>query len=140
MGKYTGSILLVFAAGCAGGLANSITVWLFGTLGITPALGVSIAPALTPDWLYPRIVWGGIWGFLFLLPFLRDNYLLRGGIFSLGPTLVQLFIVFPFKGDKGLMGIDLGTLTPLFVVFFNLVWGVKAAILLKIADKGQGGK
>jgi hypothetical protein len=61
-------------------------------------------------------------------------------LFSLGPTLVQLFIVFPFKGDKGLMGIDLGTLTPLFVIFFNVVWGIKTAILLKIADKGEGGK
>jgi hypothetical protein len=137
MKKPTKKLLLVFSAGCAGGLANSITVWLFGLLGITTLLGVSISPALTPEWLYPRIVWGGIWGILFLLPCLRGNHLLRGALFSLGPTLVQLFIIFPFKANKGIMGVDLGTLTPFLVVFFNLVWGIKAAILLKIAEENH---
>jgi len=53
---------LVFAAGCIGGLANSISVWGMGKLGITGAMGVSIAPDWSPAWLYPRIVWGGLWG------------------------------------------------------------------------------
>ena len=61
--------LIVFAAGCAGGLVNSIVVWLFGHLGITTALGVNIVPNLTAAWLYPRIVWGGIWGVSFSLAF-----------------------------------------------------------------------
>ena len=121
----------VFAAGCAGGLANSITLWLFGLLGITTALGVQLAPQLTPGWLYPRIVWGGIWGVLFLLPLFKDSYLKRGFIYSLGPTLVQMFVVFPFKANKGMMGLELGTLTPVFVIFLNAVWGIKAAYLLK---------
>ncbi|MBW2028583.1 MAG: hypothetical protein JRH06_04440 [Deltaproteobacteria bacterium] len=132
MGKLTRKILLVFAAGCAGGLASSIVVWLFGLWGITTTLGVKIAPALTPGWLYPRIVWGGIWGFLFLLPILRRSTVIRGFLFSLGPTFVQLFIVLPMKAHKGLMGIDLGILTPLFVLFFNFVWGFKAAFLVKL--------
>ena len=46
--------LICFAAGCLGGLINSLAVWLFGDLGIPRALDVSIAPALTPHWLYPR--------------------------------------------------------------------------------------
>jgi hypothetical protein len=58
---------LVFAAGCLGGLVNSLAVWIFGDFGITAALGVKIAPQLSPAWLYPRLVWGGIWGLLFLL-------------------------------------------------------------------------
>lgn len=138
MNKLTRNILLVFSAGCAGGLANSIVVWVFGLLGITTSLGVNIAPTLTPAWLYPRIVWGGVWGFLFLIPLLQHNHLLRGALFSLGPTIVQLFIVFPLKAHKGVMGLDLGILTPLFVLFFNAVWGIKAAILLKMAEKDRG--
>ncbi|MBW1999399.1 MAG: hypothetical protein JRJ29_15740 [Deltaproteobacteria bacterium] len=126
-------ILLVFAAGCAGGLANSIAVWLFGLWGITTALGVKIAPDLTPAWLYPRIVWGGIWGFLFLVPILRRRTISRGFLFSLGPTVVQLFYVFPLKTYKGILGIDLGILTPLFVLFFNFVWGFTAAFVLRLA-------
>jgi hypothetical protein len=120
MNKLTRNILLVFSAGCAGGLANSIVVWVFGLLDITTSLGVNIAPTLTPAWLYPRIVWGGIWGFLFLIPLLHHNHLLRGAFFSLGPTIVQLFIVFPLKAHKGVMGLDLGILTPLFVLFFSM--------------------
>lgn len=118
---------IAFAAGGAGGLANSLTVWLFGFLGITAALGVGIAPALSAAWLYPRIVWGGLWGFLFLLRVVPGNWILRGILFSLGPTLVQLLVVFPYKADKGMFGLELGTITPLLVLMFNLVWGLIAS-------------
>ena len=132
MGNPAGRLSLVFAAGCLGGLVNSLAVWLSGMYGITSAIGVKIAPQLSAAWLYPRIVWGGIWGFLFLLPLLRRKLLIQGLIFSLGPTLVQLFVVFP-KAHKGMMGLDLGTLTPLAVVVFNAVWGVTAAVWLRWA-------
>jgi hypothetical protein len=59
----------------------------------------------------------------------------RGFIFSLGPTLVHLFVVFPSKANKGVMGLDLGLLTPLFVVVFNAIWGWTAAIWLKSVGK-----
>ena len=132
MGNPAGRLSLVFAAGCLGGLVNSLAVWLSGMYGITSAIGVKIAPQLSAAWLYPRIVWGGIWGFLFLLPLLRRKLLIQGLIFSLGPTLVQLFVVFP-KAHKGMMGLDLGTLTPLAAVVFNAVWGVTAAVWLRWA-------
>lgn len=124
--------MIVFAAGCIGALANSLTVWFFGDAGINQALGVSIAPALSPAWLYPRIVWGGIWGLLFLLPFLNSKPVTKGSILSIFPTLVQLFIVFPYKVDKGIAGLELGLLTPLLVVVFNLVWGVVTALAIRL--------
>jgi hypothetical protein len=135
MRNLSKNISMVFAAGCLGGLVNSLAVWIFGDLGINAALGVKIAPALTPQWLYPRIVWGGIWGFLFLLPLMRSRILSRGIIFSLGPTLVQLFVVFPLKAGKGYMGLDLGTLTPLLVFIFNAIWGITTAIWLRWASR-----
>jgi hypothetical protein len=135
MRNLSKNISMVFAAGCLGGLVNSLAVWIFGDLGINAALGVKIAPALTPQWLYPRIVWGGIWGFLFLLPLMRSRILSRGIIFSLGPTLVQLFVVFPLKAGKGYMGLDLGTLTPLLVFIFNAIWGIATAIWLRWASR-----
>ena len=125
------NLLIFFAAGCLGALANSIAVWLFGDIGITTSFGVSIAPSLTPGWLYPRIVWGGIWGLLFVLPMFQSQLLLKGAVLSLFPTAVQLFVVFPFKADKGMAGFDLGLYTPLFVIFFNWVWGVVAALAIK---------
>ncbi len=127
------TLLIVFSAGCLGALANSITVWLFGYFGITAELGVSIAPTLTPNWLYPRIVWGGIWGLLFLLPIFKSKYLLKGTVLSLFPSIVQLFVVFPYQAGKGMAGLDLGQLTPLFVLFFNWIWGVVSAIAIKLS-------
>ena len=127
------TLSLVFAAGCVGALANSLVVWLFGDMGINAALGVKIAPKLTPAYLYPRIVWGGIWGFLFLLPIMRRSLIARGLLYSLGPSLVMLFVVFPMKAKKGMLGLDLGSLTPVLVLFFNAVWGVSAALWLRLS-------
>jgi len=115
---------MLFSSGCLGGLVNCLAVWFFGAVGITTAVGVRIAPALTPPYLYQRMVWGGIWGFIFILPILRDSIWSRGILISLGPTIVQLFIVFPIRLDKELMGLELGQLTPLFVFIYNAIWGV----------------
>ena len=135
MNNLAKKLSLVFAAGCLGGLMNSLAVWIFGVIGITSALGVKIAPPLSAPWLYPRLVWGGIWGLLFLLPLMQKRFLFRGLIYSLGPTIVQLFIVFPMKASKGVMGFDLGLLTPLFVFVFNAIWGLTAAIWLRWVNK-----
>jgi hypothetical protein len=127
------NLLICFAAGCLGALANSITVWFFGDMGLSQKLGVAIAPHLSAAWLYPRIVWGGIWGLLFLLPLLRSKPLLQGFVLSLAPTAMQLFYVFPVQAGKGIGGIELGLLTPLLVVFFNWVWGIVTAYTIKLA-------
>lgn len=124
-------LLIFFAAGCLGALANSVVVWLFGDLGITKSLGVSITPALTASWLYPRIVWGGIWGLLFFLPLVNSKPFFKGTLLSLFPTIVQLFIVFPYKAKKGVAGIELGLLTPALVFVFNWVWGVVTSLTIK---------
>jgi hypothetical protein len=124
------SLSLCFAAGAAGALANSVVAWLSGQIGIPHALGVSLAPAWTPAWLYPRIVWGGLWGFLFVLPLTAD-VLRRGLIVSLGPALFQLFVVFPYWQGKGVAGLELGAATPFFVLLYDAVWGVVASWWLK---------
>jgi hypothetical protein len=130
MKDFFKDLTMVFSAGCLGGLTNSLAVWIFGAIGITAVFGVGIAPSLTPAWLYPRIVWGGLWGLLFLLPVLKGSCYLRGLVYSLGPSIVMLFIVFPLKAGKGVMGLDLGAMTPVFVLIFNAVWGLTAAAWL----------
>jgi hypothetical protein len=128
-------ISLVFAAGCLGGLINSLAVWIFGEIGITSAIGVKIAPKLSPLWLYPRLIWGGIWGLLFLVPLLPKRIFTKGLVVSMGPTLVQLLVVFPMEAKKGTLGLDLGWLTPVFVIAVNAIWGWTAAIWLKLVGK-----
>lgn len=134
MKHFAQKVTRYFSAGSLGALANSLAVWIFGVFGITTGLGVTIAPALTPPWLYPRLVWGGIWGLLFFLPLLKHNTFLRGLVLSLGPSIVQLFVVFPVKAQKGVLGLDLGTLTPLFVLIFNAVWGLVAVYWIKYVE------
>lgn len=129
------NLSLAYTAGSVGGLINALAVWVLGVLAITGALGVKIAPALTSAFLYPRLAWGGLWGFLFLLPFLRNSPVLRGIVYSMGPTLVQLFVVFPFMAQKGMLGLQLGSLTPLLVVFFNIIWGITAAYWLYFVEE-----
>jgi hypothetical protein len=126
-------LLIYFAAGCLGALMNSLAVWLFGDIGITKHFSVSIAPSLSAAWLYPRIVWGGIWGLLFFLPMLNSKLIRKGSLLSLFPTAVQLFIIFPFKANKGIAGLELGQLTPAFVIFFNWIWGVVTALTVKFS-------
>ena len=126
------NLLVYFACGSLGGFANSLAVWLFGKYGITKMLGVSLAPGLSPEWLYPRIVWGGIWGLAFILPFMKSRLINKGLVLSLLPTLYMLFVVFPHS-HQGMFGLGLGTLTPVFVVFFNMVWGFVAGLTIKVA-------
>jgi len=135
MKNFFRKLSLVFASGAFGALVNSAALWLCGKYGVTAQFGVKLAPALTPAWLYPRLVWGGIFGVLFVLPLAQNRPFLQGLLISLGPTIVQLFVIFPYQLNKGMMGLELGSLTPLFVLFFNAVWGVAAALWLWASQK-----
>lgn len=130
---------ICLAAGAFGAIINSLVVWYFGRKGIPQRFGVTIAPALSAGFLYPRLVWGGIWGVLFSVPLWRDGFwtgvFSRGILFSLLPTLFQLFYVFPVLMGKGMMGAGFGKLTPVFVCFYNAVWGFSAALWLYAARR-----
>jgi len=132
MSQLAKKLSIFFSAGCLGGLLNSIEVWMVGLLGISTGLGVQIAPDLSPEWLYPRVVWGGIWGVLFFIPVLNTRPFAKGILFSLPLSLVQLFVVFPLKLNKGILGLELGMLTPAFVIVSNVVWGLGAAYWLRL--------
>ncbi|MGE5893283.1 MAG: hypothetical protein ACM34I_04445 [bacterium] len=119
-----------FTAGALGGLANSLAVWFFTTTGFAADVGVNLHllhPSLTSSWLSPRLVWGGLWGFLFLIPVLKKSVLLRGLVFSIGPSLFMMFMAFPKMG-YGVYGLSLGTLMPFLVILFNALWGIAAAL------------
>jgi hypothetical protein len=135
MRRLAKRITVAFSAGCLGALANSLMAWLMGLYGVAQELGVQIEPQLTLWWLYPRIVWGGLWGILFALPMLRNSVWKRGIVVSLGPSLFQLFVVFPYLTGKGILGLELGDLTPLLVVLYNAVWGVVAAMWISFVKE-----
>ena len=77
MRQFLDRASMSFAAGAFGSLIASLAVWAAGAYHLTARLGIDIAPSLTPNWLYPRIVWGRAWGFLFMLPLIRGRWWLR---------------------------------------------------------------
>jgi len=125
--------LLVFAAGSLGALVSALAMWLAGRYGLTQALGVRWAPALSAHWLYPRIVWGGLWGFLFLLPLFGSRWLLKSLVLALVVTLIKLFVIFPYSTSYGVAGLELGLLMPLVVYVFTFIWALTTAISLRLA-------
>ena len=122
---------IAFTAGLIGGLVNAWLVWTLGQNGLPRQFGVAIAPSWSTMFLYSKLVWGGLWGLLFLLPIWRGGFWIgifsRGFFLSLGPSLFQLFYVFPVLQHQGVLGLHLGSLTPLYVVLMNLAWGLTAA-------------
>lgn len=128
MSKNSALLAVCFAAGLLAALGNSLFVWVCGKWGITAFIGVKIAPTLKLAWLYPRLIWGGLWGlgyfFTIGAPRFRRHWIRKGLWFSLLPSAATLFYFFPYQQKLGMAGFELGMLTPLFVVIANLVWGV----------------
>jgi len=127
--QKNGALLAVcFVAGLLGGLANSLFVWACGEWGVTALIGVKLAPALKLSWLYPQLIWGGIWAlpyfFSIALPRYRRHWVRKGFWFSLLPSAAMLFYFYPYIYHQGMAGFNLGTLTPFFIVVANLVWGL----------------
>ena len=120
-----------FTGGAIGGLADSINIWVLSHTGITSLLGVTMKPEFTPPWLYQRMVWSGLWMLLLLLPIWQKRTALRGCIFSLLPSAMMLFMVFPGMG-KGMLGLGFGVLTPVIVIGLNFVYGIIAAFWYKL--------
>lgn len=127
-------VSLVFAAGAFGGLVKALTAVSFTQLGLSAALGSRMARLLSPVLVYDHVVWGGLWGLLFLLPTARLSLYSRGVLFSLGQTLVQLFLIAPKMGH-GFLGLNMGLGTPFLVAFFGVVWGLAAATWLGLTGE-----
>jgi hypothetical protein len=114
---------ILFALGAFGGLVTAAVIWIAGLAGVTGLFGVAIAPPLTAEFVYPKIVWGGLWGWLGFLPLMVRGWVSRGILISLVPTAVAWFYFLPADG-AGLLGLSLGLLTPLVVLGFTMVWGL----------------
>jgi len=120
-------ISAAFAGGALGGLVDSFNIWFMGKVGISDLIGLTMKPEFTAPWLYQRMVWGGLWMLLLLLPFLRDKVLLRGCLFSLLPSAMMLFLVLPGMG-KGILGLGFGAVTPIVVIGLNCIYGMVASL------------
>lgn len=120
-------ISAAFTGGAIGGFVDSFNIWFMGKVGISDLIGLSMKPEFSAPWLYQRMVWGGIWMLLLLLPLFKKKVVLRGCVFSLLPSAMMLFMVLPEMG-KGMLGFGFGTVTPLVVIGLNCIYGIVAAV------------
>eukprot|EP00892_Ulva_mutabilis_P002746 jgi/Ulvmu1/12472/UM009_0124.1 len=124
---------VVCFGGAVGGVFNAITEPIFEFFHIAGAHGF-MTRLHDPDasdaivFAGHRVLWGGIWGLLYLLPMHKSvkNFWLRSVIFAIIPTLFALLVSIPAMSDgAGLFGIHLGIFTPLFVYIATwLTWAV----------------
>lgn len=119
---------LYFTAAALGGLAVVLTAWAFGQYGVADLFGVAIKPTLAKGLIYKQMVWGGIWGLIFLLPIAIKPLWLKGLVMTLAPVIVALVFFIP-KGPGGFLGQNLGTLTPLYIFLINIPWGLVTAYM-----------
>ena len=134
MRNFFAWVSVCFAGGVFGGLISSFLLWMAGAYGWTAALDVNMAPQWTLAWLYPRLVWGGLWGLVFVPRLLPESIFWRGLAAGLVPSLAELLIVLPNQLEKGLWGLDLGSLTPVVVIVINAVWAWAAVLWMRLAD------
>ena len=87
--KPVSAVLRSFAAGAFGGAANVlalIIIWHWFIPG-PPQTADVLKPLL-----YKQMVWGGIWGFAFLIPVMTRNWALRGVVWGVAATAVALWV------------------------------------------------
>lgn len=115
-----------FTGGALGALLDSFNIWAMGKIGLSDFLGITMKPEFTAPWAYKRMIWGGIWMLLLLLPLMKNRPILRGMTVSLVPSAMMLFMVLPEMG-KGLFGLGFGTLMPVVVICLNFIYGIFAS-------------
>ncbi len=129
-------ITVCFCAGMLGALCSSLVAWKSGQMGFPAMAGVRMTPALTTDWIYSRLVWGGLWGLAYFLavgPLKSRRHWARKGLWiSLLPTLFQLLVVYPYMTSYRWLGLELGQLTPLFIFAYNLIWGLCTGVFCRL--------
>lgn len=127
-----GQLSLSFASGAVGAIVNISAAWIFYRMGLFQLLGCNLSVTANKQWIYSRLVWGGIFGLFLVLPILTNSVLKRGLLLGLLPAAFQLFVVFPIFLHQRVMGFNHGLTTPLFVIALNLLWGIAAAGWLKM--------
>ena len=124
--KIVRNISLAFTGGAIGAFIDSFNIWFMGKVGISDLIGITMKPEFTTPWVYKRMIWGGIWMLLLLIPVLKNRLCLRGMLFSLVPSAMMLFMVLPSMG-KGILGLGFGTLMPVVVIGLNFIYGIVAS-------------
>ena len=116
-----------YAAGALAALLTSLVLWIavrakLGAL-CDVELGKLFPGGLDPYWLGWRVLEGSLFALAWPLARGRGLTPVRAGLLvSLLPSLRELFLRLPNAG-YGMLGVQLGALTPVVVLAANALWG-----------------
>ena len=127
MSSTARAVALCFAAGAAAGFLKCVAAWLALRYGVAAQFGAHVAGSLAPAAIYPRVVIGGLWGLLFLLPMARNSVLVSGLLWGVVVAAAEL-VLFPLIGGRTPALLNM---TALFALLLWLLWGVLDALLLR---------
>lgn len=100
---------------------------LFGFLSLPRLIGVDLVADFNLVDLVSDILWGGVWGLLFLLPFLENMLTLKGVLIGFFSFCVQLLVTVSYIHHHPITIND-----PLLLIGYllglNVFWGVVASI------------
>lgn len=136
MPKSSALFAVCFVAGMLAAVISALFVWLCNKWGITTFLNIQISQTFKLSALYPQIFTGGLWGLLYFftvgIPRHRRHWIRKGLWFSLIPSLVTLFYLYPQVYHKGLAALDLGMFAPLLIVTTYLIWGFSIGFFTRL--------
>ena len=110
---------LAFASGCFGVILFYLVLRAGIASGLVNPPEAALKFLTSKAFLYRSVVWGGIWGFAFMIPFLKGKWWLRGPIVGAAATLVAIFV---FRGGQADLTFVIGA-----VILNVLCWGLTSA-------------
>jgi hypothetical protein len=123
-----------YAAGALAALLTAVVLWIAVRAELGKLVDVQLArlfPAgLELGLLGKRVMEGSLFALAF--PYVRSRGLsaIRAGlVVSLLPSVRELFLWLPNHG-YGMLGVGLGALTPVVVLFANAIWGWLLGVLV----------
>jgi multidrug transporter EmrE-like cation transporter len=125
-------IALCYSAGSFAAFLSSLAMHLGASGGLHRAFGLALRPGFDTNWLFPRIVWGGLVGMLFAFPLpLRFSWI---GLFAItvALTCLQLFVVYPIWEGMGYLGLRYGWAMPFFCFGYTAIYVIGTSLSLRL--------
>lgn len=128
MQNWSRQLALCFSAGSVGALAKNGAVFVCARFAISAGLVSHLTNAQYPSGFYARIVWGGLAAFLFLLPLVRNSWVMRGLFWGAVAAVLQIFVV-PLLEHAT---VHFALVPVLSILALTCIWGLATAIALRL--------
>lgn len=130
MKKQVNKLCIAYAAGTIGALANAAFIAVIAMMGINVIFDMVAFSSLSFGWLFPRMIWGGIFALFLLAPTLGKRWIVRGLLVSIVPTIIAIYAMPVLQGGMTeALKLEITLMILVITYLFNCVWGLVASYL-----------